>query len=269
MTKQTSKLIAFTILAGLIVAVSGCKSICCANKKAGFATITCQPVNIDVTDKNQAVNFSVTAVGCGLNYRWYRNDQPLEEEDMKKGLVKGIFTSELDVAGAWRTETASYRCEIGSKNCQDDEFRTATRTAYLTYAPSAHAMGLTTKTPTVNLPPPGAPQNYSGFTYCSVAGPFRQIAPPPTNPAPTKCYVTLKEIDQPNPPYTTNVVVTSDYAIKVLDGVNHLVPSQNEAGNNQRKWFALSKSPYVITVYFTCASHPATAKLFLELTWEQ
>lgn len=266
MTKRIFQITVCGVLVGLAVGVAGCKSVCPANKRAGLATIVCQPMDLEVTDSDQPAKFKVVATGSELTYRWYWYDQPLGERNEKAGQFRGVFTDELTVLGTNRYEAAPYRCEIGSQNSCGDDKRTSTRTAYLSYQPTLHIMMMST--PTANLPPPGAPRNYSNFTYCSVSSPFRNIKPPLTNPTPSKCYVTLKMIEPPNstlPPVTVN---TGFYLLKVVDGATHPVLVQ-DAGDGLRKWFLPTKTPYVMTVYFNCQNCPTDRpKIYLDLEWE-
>jgi hypothetical protein len=267
MTKQISRIIVLATFAGLVAAATGCKCVCKANRKEGLATIVCQPMNFEVTDTNESVKFEVVATGCGLTYRWYRYDQPLDERYEKERQFEGVFTKELTVLGEHRFEAAPYHCEIGSKNSAGEDMRTSTRVAYLYRTPSLKIMSLTSLTPTANLPPPGAQQTYSNFTYCSASSPFRNITP--TNANPTKCLVTLMTAppNTPDPQSVGTPVNTAFYTLKVMDGMNKPVAVQ-DVGDGVQKWFTPSKSPYVITVLYNCTNCPSNHPIiYLSLQW--
>lgn len=270
-TGNVSKIITLTTATIFALAGSGCKSVCDSNKKTGYATIVCQPADVQLGDGKEEVQLKVAATGCGLNYRWYRYDQPLDEADEKRGLVDGVYENKLTILGDWKTNAATYYCVIGSKNSLGEDVQTQTRVVYYTYYPSTHIMSASTTTPTQNLPKPGAPQTYPNttFRYCSVAPIFRNVSPPAGSPAPTTCAVTLMMIDPPNTPGSGTPVPPANYFLKVLDSKNHLIGTVNQDTGSGTKSFVLTTpGGYMFTAYCNCSFPSDNPKLYFSLNWQ-
>ena len=272
MTKQTSKVIALAALAGLVLAGSGCKTVCHSNQKAGYATIVCQPEDVTIEDAKSPVKFKVVATGCGLTYRWYRFGQPIDESELKDH-VCGIYSEEIELHGDWKTNCAVYSCVIGSENSCGQNVQTSTRYVFLNYNPTLQAMSSTpTQTPPKILPQKGPPQMEGTFQFCYQL-PFGNVKPPPTNPPPHNCVVTLMMIDPP----TGSVgvpVPSANYYLKVVNGSTQAVPVDQNDQNpiNTTKNIPLPSPlspPYKLVAYCNCAFFPTDfPKLYFKLEWQ-
>ena len=244
MNKQASQIIAFAVIVGFVAGLTGCTTVCHKNKKGGFATIICQPMDVKVKTTNQPVSFNVVATGCALTYRWYRNEQSLTEADEKEGGFIGVFEHKLTIFGTNKYHAASYSCEIGSKDSLGDEKRTTTRNAFLDFLPSFKISALSLNPPTANLPKPGKRQSYSGHQYCSFAK-FTGIRPPTNNTAPTYCKIQFNM----ETPLTPRPIPTLLYFLRMRDG-NGVAVQVVDVNATTRKFMLAGGPPYEIYVYY-------------------
>jgi hypothetical protein len=113
MTKQISRIIVLATFAGLVAAATGCKCVCKANRKAGLATIMCQPMDQDAAS-GEATTFKVKACGEELSYQWHFKrdgiEVPLSDEEHYAGIQK----SELQVKNVDKSTLGLYWCEVRS-----------------------------------------------------------------------------------------------------------------------------------------------------------
>jgi hypothetical protein len=264
MIKQISRMMALVAFAGFVVGATGCKSVCLANKKAGLATIVCQPMDVEVTNKDQRIEFKVQAIGRDLTYQWYFNSTALQDSGKEGRGYSGVNEPKLVVSHFTADKIGFYHCEIDSKDCLSLPLRTATRSATLGTA----FMLKDAAPPTQPLPPPGAPTtNLCGGKYCASVC-FRNgttgYIPPATLPsgvAPIKCLLTV----------SANGVVqsTSVYDVQVNDGRNKPYCAGNES-DGQTKSFAVTAGThaYRFTVYFKCPSPKGSPLISLVVDWQ-
>ena len=84
--------------------------------------ITVNPLGADRCEGDQ-VTFSVTAVGSGITYTWYKNSATspaIINETLASGaIITGATTNQLRITGLTPAESGSYICEVDG-TCQDD-----------------------------------------------------------------------------------------------------------------------------------------------------
>jgi len=170
MTIRTSKTIALVVLAALVGTLSGCKHFCrpqpgCAavcesNLKAGYATITCQPLEMDFTNDQTEVEFEVAATGrAPIYFQWYfvapdSAAQPLEEIKEGHRQVIGPTTPRLTIQHPSLEDCGRYYCEIVSSDCSGGLSRTQTRQASLGFTPTTRML-MVGSSPVQSVPPSG------------------------------------------------------------------------------------------------------------------
>jgi hypothetical protein len=170
MTKQTSRMMALVVFAGLVLGVVGCKSVsrnscaqvCKDNTEAGLPTIQCQPLDTTVGEKETAT-FKVTAVGKNLEFQWYRNGYPLTDTEGFKGAKRPqLFISDVSSG-----KVGNYFCRIIGTDCSEFPISTDTRMATLGYVQTFKPMAQTIQHQPL---PPGS----SGTSIC---GPYCAYVP--------------------------------------------------------------------------------------------
>ena len=251
---------AYLLLTAFGLSLTGCKSLCPANEKAGVATIFCQPVDTGVAP-NQQAEFEVRAKGKELTYQWYFNDRPVGDG------VKGGRTSRLIIPSVTRDKLGFYWCEINAVDpLMGTPTRTRTRMASL-------SMAIPMSVTSTNIPPAsgvfvsgtasgtnpcGNNNNYCGYVIMNNnnAGYV-----PPAGKTGACFTITL-------PDGTT--VPNSDYDLMRTSGFFDRVCSTNKPESLTEKCFAVTaKKTYVITIYFKNGHCPAPgAVITASGTWQ-
>jgi hypothetical protein len=110
-------------------AASAGDGVCLTNKLKGLAIITCQPMDQEVSQGQQAV-FKVKATGKNLAYQWYFKGNAGCGEPVGAG-TSGGRTQELTVGAVSSAKGGFYWCEIDSEGALSIPVRTRTRDAHL------------------------------------------------------------------------------------------------------------------------------------------
>lgn len=265
MTRQTSKIIAYAALSGLVagLACGCCKNGCTQNEKAGLATIVCQPVDISVAEHDPAT-FEVQVKGRDLVYQWYFKDGPVSEG------MKGGRTNSLTVSDLTTNKQGYYWCEIDSSDpVWGAPVRTRTRAAKLTILPASVAGGLSfTGTnvimdipPTPNLPPPGSPSGADCGDYCTYVVYNNNGTAYKPDLGTTKF---VAKVQAPLGTYVSN----ADYELLRAANLTDRFCATN-IGTIQKGFGSTPSKRYVFTVYFKPGKCPPTnTYVYLEVDWQ-
>ena len=246
--------------AGLLIAsvglwLTGCATVCCENRKAGLATITCQPMDVETTIGGET-EFEVKARGLELRYQWYFQNEPLSVDGEKGRKYQGVQTNRLIVSHVKVSDVGPYHCEIISKDCDGVHVRTSTRWASLGIGFTPYLLEVSP--PTQSLPPP-VPVTVQGTQYCSSLFFCRNGDRPLSGT--TRCVFTvLWNEGSPTQPPSTDPG-RDNYDILVYDSHGHQFWATKSPGvGATTKEFSLSQSspPYLFryAVYFKCTTSP-------------
>jgi hypothetical protein len=253
-------------IAGVVASLTSCvcrtgrNCVCEENKKAGLATIYCQPMDVVVTNGQTTAMFTVaTRSSSPLYYQWFFNDVAISLDDMHYA-SNSMIASNLTLVNLSSNsigQVGFYYCQIQSIDKHGFIVYTETRKASLGLEQRSAIMSAGSVTlPVQPLPPagstgPGGP--CGGVKSCSslifrcgtvsipVGTDYMTVTL--TNPATRASYV------EPSSAYEVSVCDTSV-----------LPPKTFCATNNGTQWyFTATADVYQFDVYFNCpAPSPAT-----------
>lgn len=146
MTVLASRSIAAAMLAGVMVGLTACHTgpgspsfpaVCQENLDSGMAIITCQPMDVEITNDEPEVSFAVNATGNHPTFQWYLadpagNDTPLSGNDREgKRKYVGVDTAKLTIIDPTIADCGFYYCEVDTIDRFGFPVKTQTRRAAL------------------------------------------------------------------------------------------------------------------------------------------
>lgn len=240
---------------------------CPQNVKAGLATITCQPLDAEVTNHQPAVDFAVDASGNKIAYQWFRAgtadqaDVPLGEDREGKIKYRGADSPRLTILEPAETDSGFYYCQMQTIDLFGLPILTRTRSASLgTTVPYIHIESLSILTVVQPLPLPGSTGQACncGIAQACSEVPFRNenSGYKFTNGV---YYISLA---LSNPQGTAQTSIDpSTYQVVVADG--DMTSNTFTAGcamrtNTPSQWCfkAVSNHLYQFAIYFNCTKPP-------------
>jgi hypothetical protein len=252
MSKHIYKAVMVAALTGLAVGGTGCKCVCPANKQAGLAIIVCQPMDQQVSPKEDAV-FEVMAKGSNLSYQWFfeRNNNGYAMED--------AHGPRLVVPASRSPREGFYSCLINSAS-RRGVLQTRTRLAALVVSPSMLLQS-------TNPPPqPGLPNPTTTTTSpcCANVCAFINFNNNGTGYVLSQSQKFIMKLT--SDPAGLNVINTSSYCAQWRYG-----GQSNQAGclidrsSAEKQFIAPVAARYIITIYLKSPCPPSGTVYYLWL----
>jgi|ERR1035441_1279500 hypothetical protein len=243
---------------GLLIAsvglwLTGCATICCENRKAGLATILCQPTDQTVRQGGK-VTFKVEAEGAELYFRWFfeggkdKLPQPLDADGKQ---LQFILTNAIQEGAYW--------CLIDSMGPLG-QMQTRTRSAYLTMRPTI-----------LEIVPEPAPLRPGAAGSSPCEKPFcgwvyfnnYNAGYKPTDAAYRICETTLSKDPLGGSPIDTNAY---DLYFRYGGGTGQCGCLTNLSAT-QKSFYLPVISPYGFTAYIHNGCPPVGTKYYLSVTF--
>jgi hypothetical protein len=238
--------------------------VCKDNEQKGYATIACQPVDVEKAQGETAV-FEVKAKGKNLVYQWFFRGTAGYGDvvDPNPSETVGGKTAQLTVLDVGSAKGGFYWCEIESTGLYGAPVRTRTRDAHLGIRSEVGGTG----SGVIQVYPPqqaNMPAPYTGSSscgsHCGWVNYQNGGAGFDPDPGTTKGLAKVR--------IGTTYRDNTTFNVKWFDNLGNSGCAVNSTSPNTQKEFTINPSRiYFFTVYFISSCPPQGSQVFFELSF--
>jgi hypothetical protein len=244
-------------------AASQSAGVCKLNQDAGIATITCEPMDIDLKSGG-AATFEVQAMGKDLTYQWFFVNAMGIPEPVDPAKTTGGQTAKLTVAPVTLDSGGFYWCKLGTTGALELPVTTRTRDAQLGIIhPAAGGGG------GVQIFPPqqgSMPNPYNGTSTCGTYCGYMNFQNAGTGFQPAasgKGQIKLRFVTTTSTPIDATLFNVRWFDSSGQSGCAQISGSDPKV----REFTSNSTKRYVFTVYFASGCPAYGTYVFLDVSF--